>query len=152
MLPSSILRVKLLSKISFRLDWMLVLAKMSRLSIKKYLTAPILLTIISAIPLTYLSAFAKGDARLSMIDEEPLSFAKCWAYSSAVDLETLPVTDGANVYFLNPENRIEALDLHNASKLWSTEMGGSLVSNILVADTALFVVTNAAQGEPSCVP
>ncbi len=149
MLPSSILSVKCCAKISFRFAPPLVLVKMFRFRIRKYLTAPISLMLISAIISPHLPSYGGVDVTRGRTEDSPALFAKCWEYPGAVDLGVAPVTDGANVYFLNPENKIGAADLSTAAKLWSTEIGGDVVSNILVVDHALFLVTNAQSAGPS---
>ena len=76
-------------------------------------------------------------------------FTKCWNYSSSPDLSTAPVADSRRFYFLNSENKLEAADLHTATKLWSSELGGKVISNLLTDDNALFVVSGPASNEAS---
>lgn len=73
----------------------------------------------------------------------PEVFTKCWEYSSVPDLSAQPATDNSRVYFLNTEDKLEAADLRSATKVWSTELGGDVISNLLVRDDALFVTTSS---------
>src|SRR5687767_9282733 len=77
----------------------------------------------------------------------PELFTKCWNYSSSPDLATAPTADNRKIYFLNAENKLEAADIHTATKLWSSELGGQVISNLLTDDSALFVVSGSAPNE-----
>lgn len=82
---------------------------------------------------------------------KPEVFTKCWDYSTVPDLASSPVTDRARIYFLNVEETLEAVDLEGAAKVWSTELGGNVISNLLAHEGALFVVTNTAESDTSGV-
>ena len=78
--------------------------------------------------------------------DEPGAFTKCWEYSAAPDLATSAAADIANVYFLDRDGKLHAVDLNTGSKLWGSELGGEVVSNLLVTDSAILVATAAQQG------
>lgn len=84
-------------------------------------------------------------ARTELVDE-PAAFTKCWDYGAAPDLATLAAADVANVYFLDRDRKLQSVDLNTGSKLWGSELGGEVVSNLLVTDSAIFVATAAQQG------
>ncbi len=68
-------------------------------------------------------------------------FSKCWDYKTA-STGTGITADASNVYFLDDENKLNAVDLTLGIKVWSTELGGEVVSNLLVVNDSIFVVTN----------
>jgi outer membrane protein assembly factor BamB len=77
-------------------------------------------------------------------DDQAASFAKCWEYASAPDLSVNAVTDGSNVYFVDTERKLQAVDQSAGAKLWSSELAGNVVSNLVVADDAIIVATQTA--------
>ncbi len=68
-------------------------------------------------------------------------FTKCWEYKSSPDLTKSAASNDASFYFLNSDNRLEAVDLNTAAKRWSTELGGEVISNLFASDSSVFVVT-----------
>lgn len=79
-------------------------------------------------------------------DDQAASFVQCWEYASAPDLAVNTATDGANVYFVDTDRKLQAVDLSAGTKLWSSELAGNVVSNLLVADDAILVATRTADG------
>ena len=75
--------------------------------------------------------------------EETHIFNKLWEYKAIPNLDVAPAADAANAYFLDYENKLHAVDLAHGSKLWTSELGGEVVSNLLVAKGSLFVVTSS---------
>ena len=80
-------------------------------------------------------------------DQEPEVFTKCWEYPSIAELSTLPTADDRSVFFLNSDRKLESADLLAARKIWSSELGGEVISNLLLADSTLLVVTSATSSE-----
>jgi outer membrane protein assembly factor BamB len=78
-------------------------------------------------------------------DDQTASFAKCWEHAAAPDLSVNAVTDGANAYFVDTERKLQAVDLSAGAKLWSSELAGNVVSNLVVADDAILVATQTAE-------
>jgi outer membrane protein assembly factor BamB len=74
-------------------------------------------------------------------DDSPV-FSKCWEYPSAADVTVNPTSDDTNVYFLDNENRLVGVHLHRGTKVWSTELGGDVISNLLVTGESILVVTS----------
>ena len=85
-------------------------------------------------------------ARTEFVDG-PEAFTKCWEYGAAPDLATLAAADAANVYFIDRDGKLQSIDWNTGSKLWGSELGGEVVSNLLVTDSAIFVATAAQQGQ-----
>jgi outer membrane protein assembly factor BamB len=92
------------------------------------------------------------DTRLSAssfgVVDEPGHFAKCWDYKTSPDLSVEPVADARSVYFLTGEKKIDAVDLKTGARVWSSELGGEVVSNLLVTDAAIFLVTSTVERTP----
>jgi outer membrane protein assembly factor BamB len=76
--------------------------------------------------------------------EKSPGFIKCWEYQAAPDLTVNAVADNASVYFFDTENKLNGVDLISGAKIWSTELGGDIVSNLFLADESIFVVTSSA--------
>ena len=75
--------------------------------------------------------------------DEALLYSKCWEYNAPADLDVNAVADASNVYFLDNENKLHGVDLTFGKKVWSTDVGGDVVSNLLIADDSVFVVTSS---------
>ena len=73
---------------------------------------------------------------------------KCWAYPIAEEASKLG-SDGVRVYIGGSGAKIEALSV-DGKKMWATELGGEISSNLLSTDAGLFLVTaTVADKEPS---
>lgn len=70
-------------------------------------------------------------------------FSKCWEYKAVPDLKVNAVADAENVYFLDSENKLHGVDITLGTKLWSTDVGGSVISDLLIADDSILVVTGS---------
>jgi len=90
--------------------------------------------------LTALAGFAMPGS--STIDE-PREFSKCWEYHVEANLDVVPAIDPANVYFIDGEDELQGVDLKVGSKIWSSEIGGEVISNLLAGDGAVFVATQS---------
>jgi outer membrane protein assembly factor BamB len=82
--------------------------------------------------------------------EEPKPYAKCWSIDSLADLSTSGAADKTSVYFFAADGALEAVDQKTGARLWSTDLGGSVVSNLLLTDqSALFVTVGRSDtGSP----
>ncbi len=67
--------------------------------------------------------------------------AKCWSYPALDGGASLLASDSAGLYVGGDGGRIMALSL-DGKKLWSTELGGIISSNILAIDSGLYIVTS----------
>lgn len=73
------------------------------------------------------------------VPDAELVVSKCWSYSTQVAATRLQVSE--NGIFIGGEGaRVDAL-LPDGSRLWSTELGGSIVSNIISTETGVLLVT-----------
>ena len=88
-----------------------------------------------------------GAVLSKSVVQESYVLNKCWEQKITPDLDVSPVTDSSTVYFLDSENKLQAFELSAGTKVWSSELGGEVVSNLLAAGDSLFVVTSS-QGGP----
>src|SRR4030095_12089111 len=77
----------------------------------------------------------------SSVDEAAV-FGKCWDYKTLPNLSVRMAADASNVYFVDAENRIHGVDLLLGKKIWSSELGGDVVSNLLAVGDSVVVVTS----------
>ena len=111
---------------------------MSRLTLKNIFIVAICACFLASFT-TLGSTIAIGRHR----DDQAEVFTKCWDYSASADLAIPQVADADNIYFVNTEGRLESVDLKSAVKVWSSEVGGVVISNIFATDNAVFLVTRA---------
>ena len=99
---------------------------------------------VQIILLLLLTAFPKVVLELSAQTARPggTSLKKCWEYK-VEGLPSNPIASDDRKIFVGTEaGSIHAVDATTSIKLWSTELGGEIVSNLLVTDSSVFVVTN----------
>ena len=67
---------------------------------------------------------------------------KCWEYK----VEGLPsnplASDDRKIFFSTEAGGVHAIDAKTSTNVWTTELGGDIVSNLLVTDSSVFVVSN----------
>lgn len=68
------------------------------------------------------------------------ALSRCWDF--AVGEGKLLSASGAQVFVGSSGARVQSLSL-DGKKLWATELGGEIASNMLVSDSGLFLVTSA---------
>ncbi|MEO7658706.1 MAG: PQQ-binding-like beta-propeller repeat protein, partial [Pyrinomonadaceae bacterium] len=71
---------------------------------------------------------------------------KCWSYPLAEIEATDLVSDGSNVFIGADGAMVQALSFEG-KKIWSSELGGDISSNILPLETGLFLVTSTISGD-----
>jgi outer membrane protein assembly factor BamB len=59
--------------------------------------------------------------------------------------------DASSAYFLDDENKLTGVDLAAGNKSWSSEIGGTVVSNLLILDDSIMLVTSL-RPESSTMP
>ncbi|PYS97841.1 MAG: hypothetical protein DMF63_18410 [Acidobacteria bacterium] len=82
---------------------------------------------------------------------EPEIFSRCWDYKLSPNLGIVPVVDSSAVYIVDSENNLLAIDPGNASRIWSSELGGEVVSNIILSDSSILLATNSQTTESNSV-
>lgn len=96
--------------------------------------------------LIVLTAMTVGQAVVTMPGGSggEVTLSKCWDFVIE-DGRTLTVS-GSQIFVGSGGARVEALDA-NGKKLWATELGGEIASNLLAADGGLFLITTAVNAE-----
>lgn len=70
--------------------------------------------------------------------EREIVATKCWAY--VVQAGRRLASDGARIFLATSDARIDAVSVEGR-KLWSSELGGEIASNLLVTDGGLYVAS-----------
>lgn len=101
------------------------------------------ITILVLIYTFLLSVAAFGQAKPT----EELVVTKCWSYPLTESGGVGMASDGSQVFLGLSGAKIEALSL-DGRKIWASELGGEIGSNILPLESGVFVVTatGAAEG------
>lgn len=120
---------------------------MSRVNFRKSFQT---FALIVGVSVCHFVAFATVQKARGLQTEKPV-FTKCWDYPSTPDLSVIPAADDTRVYFLNAGGKLEAADLASPTRAWSSELGGAVISNLLVTDSMLFVASSANQNEGRAV-
>jgi outer membrane protein assembly factor BamB len=85
------------------------------------------------------------------IQDDLKPYSKCWSRETLLDVSSGASADASNVYYFTANNTLEAAELKTGSKVWSTDFGGDVISNLLVTDSSVLFVT-AAGGENGVSP
>ncbi|HYJ90615.1 MAG TPA: PQQ-binding-like beta-propeller repeat protein, partial [Pyrinomonadaceae bacterium] len=76
----------------------------------------------------------KKDASLVALNE-------CWHYDMPDLSSSQPATDKSNLYIAEDGGRVSAISLSTGTRLWSSELGGEVRSNVAVVGSNVYVVT-----------
>lgn len=71
-----------------------------------------------------------------------IALSKCWQYESPGLKTVSPAVDKSNLYIAEEAGRLTAVSLSTGARLWSTELGGDISSNIAIADSNLYVISS----------
>lgn len=104
-----------------------------------------LLAVLFAGLFNLISSLAHGAASVPLEADQKKEFARCWDYKAAPDLSVQSESDALNVYFVDTERRLIAVDLHSGVIVWSTDIGGASISNLLITDDSLLLVTAGSE-------
>ena len=72
--------------------------------------------------------------------EDPVEFKQCWAYSDDNQYSAI-VSDKRAVYVATPDAKVVAIAVDSGQKLWSAELGGDAVSDLIALPNGIAVVT-----------
>ena len=101
-----------------------------------------------AIALLAFLTFATTGADLADTSETNF-FNKCWDYKLVPNLSVEMEADQTTVFVPDIENSLHAIDLSTGNKIWSSEVGGNVISNILVVKESIVFATNSPNGLPA---
>jgi len=123
---------------------------MSHQITRKTKTFLVVLCVLATLLPGAIGSFASADSR-KVSTREPEMFKRSWDYKVTPNLTIVPVVDSSAVYFVDSENKLLAIDLTSAARIWSSELGGEVASNLLLSDTSILVATNsqATEGGPT---
>lgn len=101
-----------------------------------------------------LSAQQNNEPNLAKSDKSAAdSFQKCWSISSDQPTTATIASDNAGVIFLSvSEGIVQAVDLKSGAKIWSSDLGGRIISNFVVDDKILFVSSNSLSQDSIAPP
>ena len=83
-----------------------------------------------------------GQEKQEKIDET-VEFSRCWAVAEPDAPFSTITTDSATAFFGAPGAKVSAIAIATGSRLWSTELGGEIASNLSADSAGLFVVTDS---------
>ena len=73
--------------------------------------------------------------------DDPKPYSKCWHRDIALDVSSGGGGDGTNVYYFTTNNTLEAAEIKTGSRVWSTDFGGSVISNLFLTDSMVLFAT-----------
>ena len=96
--------------------------------------------------ITVLAAMAVGQTVSTEAARAPaeVTLLQCW--SSPVEDGRALTVRGKTIFVARGGARVEAISIEG-QKLWSTELGGEIASNLIVGDVGLFLATSVAKRE-----
>ena len=75
--------------------------------------------------------------------DEQVEFSRCWAFTEPDVRFSAIAADEKTVFASAPGAKMVAVAVATGAKLWATELGGEIVSNLLIVEAGLFVVTDS---------
>ncbi len=92
---------------------------------------------------------ALGVSSIAIVHGQPkpgseVDFAKCWTYEFGDAAASVIASDGVRVY-VGGGGQVDALSL-DGQRMWRTEFGGGIISNILPLDEGLFFAVPVPTG------
>lgn len=94
--------------------------------------------------LIVLTVMAVAAAVGQTVSTSEVTLLKCW--SSPVEDGRALTVSGENIFVARGGARVESISI-DGQKLWSTELGGEIASNLIVGDGGLFLATSVVNGE-----
>jgi len=108
---------------------------------RKTKTFLVVLCVLATVLPGAIGSFASADSK-NVSTREPEMFTRSWDYKVIPNLAIVPMIDSSAVYFVDSENKLLAIDSTSAARIWSSELGGEVASNLLLSDTSIVVATN----------
>jgi outer membrane protein assembly factor BamB len=115
---------------------------MKRSYLTKLLSVAVLVGFTILIPVS--SSAAQSDSRVT----DPPLLKKCWNYPAGPSEAGL-AGDISRIFIGEANARIEAVSVDTGAKLWASDLGGTIVSNLFVGDKNLYIATRSVGSEPS---
>jgi len=80
-------------------------------------------------------------------DNTLIAMNECWRYPTSDIVAVGPAVDKSNLYIVEDGGRVTALAISGGIRLWSTELGGEVISNLVVAESSVYAIVLAASGQ-----
>ena len=77
-------------------------------------------------------------------DDPVITLNECWRNRTPDILSLRPAVDKSNLYIAEDGGRVSAISLSAGTRLWSTELGGEIRSNLAAQGSNVFVVSSDA--------
>jgi outer membrane protein assembly factor BamB len=74
---------------------------------------------------------------------------KCWEYRTEGSNDKTLASDNIIITIATKSGNIQAINAETSANIWTTDLGGGIVSNIVFADTGVFIVSNAITSKDS---
>lgn len=71
---------------------------------------------------------------------------ECWRYKTTEIESSTATNDGTNVYIGERGGKITAVAASDGKRVWTSEVGGDLVSNLIVIERELLLITRSPEG------
>ncbi|MDQ3489657.1 MAG: PQQ-binding-like beta-propeller repeat protein [Acidobacteriota bacterium] len=81
-----------------------------------------------------------------------VSLNKCWAYPIESVQYKFLASDNQLIFIAIEDGSVQAIDSKTSGSIWTTDLGGGIVSNIAINETNVFVATNSIAGKDAAAP
>lgn len=82
-------------------------------------------------------------------NDDTVEFSRCWAVSEPDEPFSMIATDGTTAFVGAGGAKVAAISIATGTRMWSTELGGEIASNLSPDAAGLFVVTNSVATDAS---
>lgn len=96
-------------------------------------------------------AFANSEKVLSD-DFEIGSFKRCWSIPGVILAPQGISADASQAYYVDRDAKIVAVDLNSGTVAWTADVGGTIHSELVVANGRVFVIASPSLGEKLSKP
>jgi outer membrane protein assembly factor BamB len=104
------------------------------------LTIGLIFRSVAVLTIAFFSVILPASTAAQTPDKSLVTLNQCWNYPTENLVLQRPAVDNSNLYFGERGGRITAISLSTGTRLWSTELGGELRSNIAFLGSNLYVV------------
>ncbi|HVF29929.1 MAG TPA: PQQ-binding-like beta-propeller repeat protein [Pyrinomonadaceae bacterium] len=104
-------------------------------------------SIIAALAVSILFTFNVLTVTLPKDDDPAVTFSKCWDYPASPNLSAVSAGDGDTVYLVDTDRKLLAVDLSSGALLWSSDLAGDPVSNVLATHGLVIVASQVSAGK-----
>ena len=73
----------------------------------------------------------------------PITVKRCWGYAVSTLTDQRISSDGSRVFLPEDAARVEAISITDGTRIWYSDLGGEIVSNIVENNASVFVTTAA---------